>query len=149
VQTKKRVIILDYGGTLLTKEPWGKYLKKDVSATSGRKPRQGILESVKALSEKEGNIVVVVTGTARANLQMVFPDSEGFNKLGLAASDGKVFSWGSGRDVKYNAGGDGTSTVEVDGGRTWTTAKHTVSERNKGDSKFSTLRRNALHFPLN
>ena len=44
--SSERVIICDYGGTLLSKEAPGKYLKRDISATSGRKPRPDVMSSL-------------------------------------------------------------------------------------------------------
>jgi len=119
---RKRVIILDYGGTLLTKEPWGKYLKKDVSATSGRKPRRGVLESVKVLAQDKRNVVFVVSGTERNNLENAFPESGGFSQLGLAASDGKYVSWGSANHSYEPNSGEGREGAA----RLWSTHQHSV-----------------------
>jgi hypothetical protein len=40
--TNKRVIILDFNGTLVTKEPAGKYLKREILGTSGDKPSPAV-----------------------------------------------------------------------------------------------------------
>jgi trehalose 6-phosphate synthase/phosphatase len=36
--TSRRVIILDFNGTIVIKEPPGKYLKREILGTSGNKP---------------------------------------------------------------------------------------------------------------
>ena len=36
--TSRRVIILDFNGTIVIKEPPGKYLKREILGTSGLKP---------------------------------------------------------------------------------------------------------------
>ena len=37
-KSNKRVIILDLNGTIVMKEPPGKYLKREILGTSGQKP---------------------------------------------------------------------------------------------------------------
>ncbi|GMI02684.1 hypothetical protein TrVE_jg6927 [Triparma verrucosa] len=90
--TDSRVIICDYGGTLLSKEAPGKYLKKDISATSGRQPRPEVMESLTRLCADPKNTVFVVSGVNRRELEGSLGKIPG---LGLAASNGACFSWPS------------------------------------------------------
>jgi trehalose 6-phosphate synthase/phosphatase len=117
-ESKSRVIICDYGGTLLAKEAPGIYIKKDVSATAGRKPTEAVLDSLEVsdayflphsqllrslsnnnlfpnrspqvLSADPNNTVFVVSGVNRRELDLAIGD---VGKLGLAASNGACFAW--------------------------------------------------------
>ena len=87
--TRKRVIICDYGGTLLSKEAASKYLKKDISATSGRVPRKQVMSALRRLCDDPNNTVFVVSGVNRRELENALGDIEG---IGLAASNGACFA---------------------------------------------------------
>ena len=87
--TEKRVIICDYGGTILSKESASKYLKKDISATSGRVPRKEIMDALRSLCGDPNTTVFVVSGVNRRELENALGDVEG---LGLAASNGACFA---------------------------------------------------------
>lgn len=87
--SKQRVIICDYGGTLLAKEALNKYLKKDISATSGRVPRKEVIEALKTLCADPKNIVFVVSGVNREELVRVLGEVD---NLGLAASNGAFYA---------------------------------------------------------
>mmetsp|Transcript_29162 Transcript_29162/g.58248 ORF Transcript_29162/g.58248 Transcript_29162/m.58248 type:complete len:1101 (-) Transcript_29162:54-3356(-) len=90
--SSERVIICDYGGTLLSKEAPGKYLKRDISATSGRKPRPDVMSSLERLCEDPRNTVFVVSGVNRRELEGSLGS---IPRIGLAASNGACFSWPS------------------------------------------------------
>jgi trehalose 6-phosphate synthase/phosphatase len=89
-KSSKRVIICDYGGTILSKEATGLYIKKDVSSTAGRKPNDAVLDSIEALAADPRNTVFVVSGVNRRELEVAFSSIE---KVGLAASNGASFAW--------------------------------------------------------
>jgi trehalose 6-phosphate synthase/phosphatase len=87
--TGRRVIICDYGGTILSKESASKYLKKDISATSGRVPRKQIMTALRNLCSDPNTTVFVVSGVNRRELENALGDVDG---LGLAASNGACFA---------------------------------------------------------
>jgi len=93
--TDERVIICDYGGTLLSKEAPGKYLKKDISATSGRQPRPEVMASLTKLCADPKNTVFVVSGVNRRELEGSLGK---IPRLGLAASNGACFSFPSAKE---------------------------------------------------
>ena len=68
-RTKKRVIILDFNGTLVRKEPTGKYLKREILGTSGQKPPPEVINALKRLTSDPNNAVFVVSGDTQENLE--------------------------------------------------------------------------------
>lgn len=90
VETSKRVIILDFNGTLVRKEPTGKYLKREILGTSGQKPPSTVVKALKTLSSDPQNVVFVVSGDTQENLVSAIGSISG---LGLAASNGACFAW--------------------------------------------------------
>jgi len=89
-ETSKRVIILDFNGTLVRKEPTGKYLKREILGTSGQKPPSTVMKALKTLSSDPQNVVFVVSGDTQENLESAIGSISG---LGLAASNGACFAW--------------------------------------------------------
>lgn len=87
-RTKRRVIILDFNGTIVIKEPPGKYLKRDILGTSGNKPPQSVINALAALCEDPKNTVFVVSGDAQENVENAVSHIPG---LGMAASNGACF----------------------------------------------------------
>jgi trehalose 6-phosphate synthase/phosphatase len=86
---KKRVIFVDFNGTLVMKEPTGKYLKRDMLGTSGNKPP---LETIKALTKMcadERTTVYVVSGDTEINIENAIG---GICGLGLASGNGGSIS---------------------------------------------------------
>ncbi|CAM9423891.1 unnamed protein product, partial [Discosporangium mesarthrocarpum] len=90
-KSKRRVLIFDYGGSLLEKEGLGKYLKRNMASVSGRKLTPGTHEALRKLCQDEANTVFVVSGLHDTSLVEAVGDIEG---LGLAANNGLSFSWG-------------------------------------------------------
>ncbi|KAJ1440890.1 hypothetical protein B484DRAFT_391004 [Ochromonadaceae sp. CCMP2298] len=87
-----RVFVLDYGGTLLPKEKYDIYIKRQtLSAIAGRKPSAGMMAALKELSDDPRNVVMVVTGLTKLKLGDTF---QGLHNLTLATSNGLVYSWG-------------------------------------------------------
>jgi hypothetical protein len=68
-----RVLIFDYGGTLLHKEKFDIYLKHSLSAISGRKPTDAMMEAISVLAQDPLNVVVVMTGLTRLKLSKSLP----------------------------------------------------------------------------
>ena len=47
---KRRVLLFDFGGTLFERERIGKYHKRDMNATTGRKPTARVFEALATLA---------------------------------------------------------------------------------------------------
>jgi len=63
------VFIFDYGGTLLHKEKYDIYIKRQtLSAIAGRKPSDEIMHAIERLSNDPHNVVVVITGLTKQKL---------------------------------------------------------------------------------
>jgi trehalose 6-phosphate synthase/phosphatase len=87
--TKRRVIITDFNGTIVLKEPPGKYLKREILGTSGNKPPQEVIEALSTLCEDPRNLVYVVSGDSSENVLNALGH---LPNLGLAVSNGARFS---------------------------------------------------------
>jgi trehalose 6-phosphate synthase/phosphatase len=87
--SKRRVIILDFNGTIVLKEPPGKYLKREILGTSGNKPPPQVLEALDLLCNDPKNTVYVVSGDSSENVLNALGQ---ISKLGLAVSNGAMFS---------------------------------------------------------
>jgi trehalose 6-phosphate synthase/phosphatase len=94
-ETKKRVIIIDFNGTLVAKEAPGKYLKREILGTSGFKPSPIAAMALSRLAKDPLNTVYVVSGDSQHNLEIAVGDIPG---LGLAASNGACFADPGGRE---------------------------------------------------
>ena len=57
--SSRRVIILDFNGTIVLKEPPGKYLKREILGTSGNKPPPQVLDALALLCNDPKNTVYV------------------------------------------------------------------------------------------
>ncbi|KAL3826455.1 hypothetical protein ACHAXA_011264 [Cyclostephanos tholiformis] len=88
-KTKSRVIIIDFNGTLVAKEPAGKYLKREILGTSGFKPTHVTTLALQKLCSDPNNTVYVVSGDSQQNLELAVGNVPG---LGLAASNGTCFA---------------------------------------------------------
>lgn len=86
-----RILIFDYGGTLLFKEKFDVYIKQTLSAISGRKPTPKMMHALKVLSDDPNNIVMVMTGLTRLKVGDTF---KGMKNITLVTSNGLVYSWG-------------------------------------------------------
>jgi trehalose 6-phosphate synthase/phosphatase len=87
--TKRRVIILDFNGTIVLKEPPGKYLKREILGTSGNKPPPGVIDALAILCADPKNTIYVVSGDSSENVLSAVGQLPG---LGLAVSNGACFS---------------------------------------------------------
>jgi trehalose 6-phosphate synthase/phosphatase len=87
--SSRRVIILDFNGTIVLKEPPGKYLKREILGTSGNKPPPQVLEALELLCSDPKNTVYVVSGDSSENVMNALGH---ISQLGLAVSNGAMFS---------------------------------------------------------
>jgi len=87
--SKRRVIILDFNGTIVLKEPPGKYLKREILGTSGNKPPPQVLEALALLCSDSRNTVYVNSGDSAENVLNALGH---IHNLGLAVSNGAKFS---------------------------------------------------------
>lgn len=83
--SKQRVIILDFNGTIVLKEPPGKYLKREILGTSGNKPPPEVIDALKRLAEDPKNLIYVVSGDSSENVLSALGHLSG---VGLAVSNG-------------------------------------------------------------
>ncbi|KAL7548856.1 hypothetical protein ACHAWF_012115, partial [Thalassiosira exigua] len=88
-RTKTRVVVIDFNGTLVVKEPAGKYLKREILGTSGFKPSPVTMMALRRLCADPRNTVYVVSGDSQPNLEAAVGNVPG---LGLAASNGTCFA---------------------------------------------------------
>jgi len=87
--TKKRVLVLDLNGTIIIKEPAGKYLKRDTLGSSGFDVNPEVREALSSLCADPKNIVFVVSGDSQENVVKAVGNIPG---VGLAASNGACFA---------------------------------------------------------
>ena len=87
--SKRRVIVLDFNGTIVLKEPPGKYLKREILGTSGNKPPPQVLEALTLLCRDPRNTVYVNSGDSAENVLNALGH---IHNLGLAVSNGATFS---------------------------------------------------------
>jgi trehalose 6-phosphate synthase/phosphatase len=86
---KRRVIVLDFNGTIVLKEPPGKYLKREILGTSGNKPPPEVLDALAKLSTDPNNLIYVVSGDSSENVLSALGHLSG---VGLGVSNGARFS---------------------------------------------------------
>ncbi|TMW65902.1 hypothetical protein Poli38472_003667 [Pythium oligandrum] len=89
-KSKRRVFLLDYGGTIIARENMSMYVKKDFTAVTGKIPTPRMLEALSLLSSDPRNTVFVVSGVSQYNLTNAVGHIKG---LGLAAENGALYSW--------------------------------------------------------
>ena len=87
--SSQRVLIIDFNGTLVMKEPPGKYLKREMLGTSGHKPPATTLRALADLCQDPRNTVLVVSGDTQKNLEGALGNIRG---LGMAHSNGACYS---------------------------------------------------------
>jgi len=85
----QRVLVIDFNGTLVMKEPPGKYLKREMLGTTGNKPPDIVLKALGDLCKDPRNTVLVVSGDTQKNLEDALGNVPG---LGLAHSNGACYS---------------------------------------------------------
>jgi len=87
--SSRRVICLDFNGTIVIKEAVDSFLKQDVIGSAGDAPPRAVLESLEKLCADPQNTVFVVSGDNNENVQKAIGN---IPRLGLAASNGSCFS---------------------------------------------------------
>ncbi|CAJ1970213.1 unnamed protein product [Cylindrotheca closterium] len=87
--SNRRVIMLDFNGTIVQKEPPGKYLKREILGTSGNKPPPKVIDALTLLCNDPKNTVYVVSGDSAENVLSALGH---IPNLGLAVSNGATFS---------------------------------------------------------
>lgn len=87
--TSRRVIVLDFNGTIVMKEAVDRFLKQDDIGSTGDAPPDAVCQSLVTLCADPNNTVFVVSGDNNANLERAIGHIPG---LGLAASNGSCFS---------------------------------------------------------
>lgn len=88
--SKRRVFLLDYGGTIIARENMSMYVKKDFTAVTGKLPSLRMIEALTMLTSDPRNTVFVVSGLSQLNLTAAVGHIRG---LGLAAENGALYSW--------------------------------------------------------
>lgn len=112
--TSRRVIILDFNGTIVIKEAVDSFLKRDSLGAAGDAPPYGVIQSLEMLCADPQNTVFVVSGDNKENVEQAIGGIQG---LGLAASNGSCFS----PPLKY---GDRSRTwLALDLGVDWESVK--------------------------
>jgi trehalose 6-phosphate synthase/phosphatase len=110
----RRLFLLDYGGTLISRENMSMYMKKDFTAVSGKVPSRGMMEALSKLCADPKNTVFVISGVSQVNLTHVLGHIEG---LGLAAEEGALFSWA--RSIRFGTSKEDSSTASSSSTRMW------------------------------
>lgn len=88
--SKRRVFLLDYGGTIIARENMSMYVKKDFTAVTGKRPSPRMIAALTKLSRDPRNTVFVVSGLSQLHLTSAVGHIRG---LGLAAENGALYSW--------------------------------------------------------
>jgi trehalose 6-phosphate synthase/phosphatase len=86
--SKRRVIFTDFNGTIVMKEPPGKYLKREILGTSGNTPPPHVIQALATLTNDPRNTVYVVSGDAAESVVSALGQ---IPSLGLAVSNGARF----------------------------------------------------------
>ena len=86
---EKRVFFIDFNGTIVMKEPTGKYLKRDMQGAGGNRPPAETIKALIGLCADERNTVYVVSGDTEKNIENAIGHIEG---IGLASGNGGSLS---------------------------------------------------------
>ncbi|KAF0683072.1 Aste57867_24852 [Aphanomyces stellatus] len=109
----RRVFLLDYGGTLISRENMPMYMKKDFTAVTGKVPSPRMLEALNRLCSDPRNAVFVISGVSQVNLTQVLGH---IPSLGLAAHNGALFSWA--KSIRFGTASERVQG-ETDADRAW------------------------------
>lgn len=86
-QSKRRLIILDYGGTLVEREKPTQYVKREFTGVSGKKLEPSTLDVLHGLSSDLRNEVYVVSGISRGRLEEILEPSIDNTKVTKKTND--------------------------------------------------------------
>lgn len=100
MQSKRRVFLLDYGGTIIARENIAMYVKKDFTAVTGKRPSPRMMDALTHLTKDPRNTVFVVSGVTKTDLTASIGHIRG---LGLVSDNGALYSWARSIDID-NAG---------------------------------------------
>jgi trehalose 6-phosphate synthase/phosphatase len=87
--SSRRVIILDFNGTIVIKQAVESFLKRDAVGTALNAPPEAVCRSLEQLCADPKNTVFVVSGDNNENVEKAIGN---IPRLGLAASNGSCFS---------------------------------------------------------
>ncbi|KAG1692802.1 hypothetical protein DVH05_024417 [Phytophthora capsici] len=90
MQSKRRVFLLDYGGTIIARENIAMYVKKDFTAVTGKRPSNRMMDALTNLTNDPRNTVFVVSGVAKKDLTASLGH---IRRLGLVSDNGALYSW--------------------------------------------------------
>ncbi|KAI9998641.1 hypothetical protein PInf_003223 [Phytophthora infestans] len=96
MQSKRRVFLLDYGGTIIARENIAMYVKKDFTAVTGKRPSRRMMEALTNLTNDPRNTVFVVSGVTKKSLTTSLGHIHG---LGLVSDNGALYSWAKSIDI--------------------------------------------------
>lgn len=88
-RASNRVLLIDFNGTVVMKEPPGKYLKREMLGAPGNKPLSEVINALNKLCSDEKNTVYVVSGDTKTNIEDAVGSISG---LGLASGNGGSMS---------------------------------------------------------
>ena len=88
-RTNNRVLLLDLNGTIIIKEPPGKYLKREILGSSGFDVNPEVSKALTRLCADPRNTVFVVSGDSQENVMKAIGD---IPSVGVAASNGACFA---------------------------------------------------------
>ncbi|OQR97433.1 trehalose-phosphatase [Thraustotheca clavata] len=108
--SRRRVFLLDYGGTIIARENISMYMKKDFTAVTGKIPSPRMLSSLQKLCSDPNNTVFIISGVSQVNLTHVLGHIDG---LGLATDDGALFSWA--KSIRFGTAKEDTHNQAKDG----------------------------------
>lgn len=87
--TSKRVIVLDFNGTIVIKEAVDSFLKRSQVGSAGDGPPQAAYAALEKLCLDDNNTVFVISGDMRQAIESSLGNIKG---MGLASSNGSCFS---------------------------------------------------------
>lgn len=96
MQSKRRVFLLDYGGTIIARENIAMYIKKDFTAVTGKRPSRRMIDALANLTNDPRNTVFVVSGVSKSDLAASLGHIRG---LGLVSDNGAFYSWARSIDI--------------------------------------------------
>ncbi|KDO20092.1 hypothetical protein SPRG_14631 [Saprolegnia parasitica CBS 223.65] len=117
--SRRRVFLLDYGGTIISRENISMYMKKDFTAVTGKIPTARMMASLQKLCADPNNTVFIISGVSQVNLTNILGHIDG---LGLAADNGALFSWARSIHTHYqpkDATTDSSDESDSNASRSW------------------------------
>ncbi|OQR87329.1 trehalose-phosphatase [Achlya hypogyna] len=126
--SRRRVFLLDYGGTIISRENISMYMKKDFTAVTGKIPTARMMASLQKLCADPDNTVFIISGVSQVNLTNVLGHIDG---LGLAPDNGALFSWA--RSIRFGTAKEGA--FNNDGGAKMGVDTHHYQPKEASDDR--------------